>query len=311
MTLPKINAQYNNADANFAIDAPVFEVVDSPEQLVELLQEPHKEHELEVTDQEEPLEIEIIIGRLPGAPDDSPDPQPIIEINEEPISVDEKEESTDANDAAKGKNDKWNWSQRGPTGFVAWIKERIDTVPKHSGADTAGIERATAYMEKLDGEISKAMRMDLDEELDANQIEKVRAQIDDGINRLHDRLDKIRKVKRPGRRKKAEYEVDSDGFIKEAQKITGIQGIVVTVPLLISSLARTMMNGMVSAGHDLESEYTKLVKKWKLSDREQLELRQHLFDMGLPMRIDMGMNPDEDIDVSDSDNFNWAANYTA
>jgi hypothetical protein len=310
MTLPKANAQYT-ADANFTIDAPVFEVIDSPEQLVELLQDPHKEHEreLEITDQEEPLEIEITIGRLPGAPDDSPDPQPMIEINEEPISVDEKEEDT--NDAVKNKNDKWNWSQHGSAGFIAWIKERSDSVPKHSGTDTAGLERAQAYLEKLDGEISKAMRMDLDEELDANQIEKVRAQIDDGINRLHERLDKIRKAKRPGRRKKAEYVEDEGGFIKEAQKITGVQGIVVTVPLFISSLARTLMNGMVSAGHDAEEMYIKLVKKWKLSDREQLELRQCLFDMGLPMRIDMGVNPDEDIDVSDGEGFNWATNYTA
>jgi hypothetical protein len=167
-----------------------------------------------------------------------------------------------------------------------------------------------SYMEKLDSEISKAMRMDLDGELDADQIESVRSKIDDAIARGHDRLDKIKKAKRP-RRKKSEYEYDEDGFIKEAQKITGVQGIFVTVPLMISSLARTIMNGMVSAGHDCEDSYSKLVKKYKLNDREQLELRQCLFDMGMPMRIDMGVQPEEDIEVSDSDNFNWAAQYKA
>jgi hypothetical protein len=303
-------SQLPAADTHFA-DGPSFEVVEAPEIIDLLEQGQHDGLPIEVADQEAPLEVEITIGRLPGAPDDSPEPQPPIEVSEEPIDVEDQEKPEDANDAKKGKNDKWNWSKHGPTGFIAWIKERIDNVPRHSGLDTAGLERAQAYLEKLDSEISKAMRMDLDEELDANQIEKVRAQIDDGIARLNARLEKVKKNKKSVRRKKSEYEYDEDGFVKEAQKITGVQGIFVTVPLMISSLARTCINGMVSAGHDIERMYGDQVQKYKLNDREQLELRQCLWDMGYPMRIDMGVQPEEDLEVSDSDNYNWATNYKA
>jgi hypothetical protein len=66
---------------------------------------------------------------------------------------------------------------------------------------------------------------------------------------------------------------------------------------------------MVSAGHDVEWLYKKMVEKYELSKIDQLSLRQCLFDMGLAMTVDMGHTPDEDIDVSSSDNYNWSANF--
>ena len=266
---------------------------------------PQLDGHMESLEVAEPADIEIVVEELPGAPTGTPDPEPLIEINDEPLRVEE-----DANDAkkGKGKNDKWDWEAHGPHGFVNWIKARLDDVPKHSGYDSAGLERAMSYLDRLDNEISKAMRMDLDGELDADKIEEVRSKLDDGLARLQARLDKVKKNKK-SRKKRSEYVVDEEGFVKEAQKITGVQGVYVMVPLLISSIARTCVNGMVSAGHDVEDMYSRQVEKWKLNDREQLELRQLLFDMGMPMRIDMGYKPDEQLEVSDSDNFNWAANY--
>jgi hypothetical protein len=168
-----------------------------------------------------------------------------------------------------------------------------------------------AYMEKLDNEISKAMRMDLDSELDANQVEKVRAQLDEGLSRLQGRLEKVKDSKKSSRKRKksAEYEIDSEGFVKEAQKITGVQGVFVTVPLLISRIARVCVNGTVSAGHDIEDLYHRQVKRYKLSEREQAEVQQLLYDMGYPLRQDRGFMPDDDLELSDSDNMDFAANY--
>lgn len=251
-------------------------------------------------------EIEIIIGDLPGAPHGTHDPEPL-EVSEHDKKDDDKLEVTDENDAKKSKKpEKWDWESKGPSGFVAWIKSRIDDVPKHSGQDSAGLERAISYMEKLDNEISKAMRLDLDGALDANKIEAVRSQIDEGLSRLHDRLDKV-KVHSKSRRKKKS---DSDySLVKEAQKITGVQGIYVTVPLLISRVARVCINGMVSAGHDIEDIYGKQVKKYKLNEREQAETMQLLADMGYPLRQDRGYLADEDVDFASSDNMDWAANY--
>jgi len=246
-----------------------------------------------------PDDVQIVVEELPGAPAGTHDPEPVLEVHEE-------EDKSDENEAKKSKKpEKWDWASKGSHGFVTWVKERIDDVPKHSGYDTAGLERAVSYLEKLDSEISKAMRMDLDGELDANKIEEVRAQIDSGVSRLHDRLDKIKKSKKP-KKKKSEFSAE---IVKEGQKITGVQGIYVTVPLLISRIARVCINGMVSAGHDIEDLYERQVKKYKLSEREQAETMQLLSDMGYALRQDRGYLPDEDVDETSSDNFDWAANY--
>ena len=250
----------------------------------------------------EPVDVQIVVEELPGAPTGTSDPEPVLEVTE-----DDSKKKDDENDAKKSKKpEKWDWASKGSHGFVTWIKERIDDVPKHSGYDTAGLERAVSYLEKLDSEISKAMRMDLDGELDANKIEEVRAQIDNGISRLHDRLDKVKKSKKTKRKKSGEA---SHELVKEGQKITGVQGIYVTVPLLISRIARVCINGMVSAGHDIEDIYKQQVKKYKLNEREQAEVMQLLSDMGYAIRQDRGYMPDEDIDIASSDNFDWAANY--
>ena len=263
---------------------------------------------------EEPGEVEIVVEELPGAPAGTRDPD--LEVHDEPsLHVEDQEAAKDdKKDGKTGKNEKWDWSKHGPHGFVAWVKSRLDEVPKHSGYDSAGLERAMAYFERLDNEISKAMRMDLDGELDANKIEKVRAELDEGLSRLQSRLDKVKDSKKSSRKRKksnttAEYIVDEDGFVKEAQKITGVQGIFVTVPLLISSIARICVNGTVSAGHDIEDMFKRLATKYKLTEREKMETIQLLEDMGYYVRRDRGYFPDDNVEISSSDNFDWAANY--
>jgi hypothetical protein len=307
----------------------------------------------------EPGEIEIVVEDLPGAPPGTKHPEPEIEVHDETLEV--KDDGEDKKeDPKESKNAKWDWSKHGPHGFVAWVKERLDSVPKHSGYDSAGLERAMSYMEKLDSEISKAMRMDLDSELDANKVEKIRSELDNGLSRLRDRLDKVKDSKKSSKkRKKTAQELqpeinkvlerysDEDlqdwvadttipgeewtaakvivqlanngeepgfegfGLTKHAQKITGVQGVYVTVPLLISRIARVCINGTVSAGHDIEDLYKRQVSKYKLDDREQAEVRQLLWDMGYPMREDRGFFPDDDLEVYDTDNMDWAANYRA
>jgi ElaB/YqjD/DUF883 family membrane-anchored ribosome-binding protein len=262
----------------------------------------HHDGDLEVN---EPGEISIIIDGLAGVPPGTPEQN--LEVVEE-SDEDKDENKIDENDAKKPKkNEKWDWESKGAPGFIAWVKERCDDVPKHSGYDSAGLDRAVAYLERLDNEISKAMRLDLDGELDADQIEKVRATIDNGIERLQDRLDKVKTHKKSKRKKKAD-EV-TEGMVKEAQKITGVKGVFVTVDLLTSRIARVCINGMVSAGHDIEDLYARQVKEYSLNKREQAQVMQLLSDMGYPLRQDRGYMPDEDLDVASSDNFDWAANY--
>jgi len=285
----------------------------------------HEEHEHEhehgsegsdiIVSDSEPQIIDVkidFLSPIPGAPEEAvKEPaEPIIEVHDVSTEEEHSKDADDNNDAkGKGKkNEKWDWASKGPTGFLTWVQERFQAVPKHSGYDSAGLERACAYLERLDSEISKAMRLDVDGELDSNKIEEVRVKIEDGISKLSDRLDKIKENTKKKRKKKADDEDDS-GLIKEAQKITGVKGIYVSVDLLTSRIARLCINGMVSAGHDIEKIYASQVKKYKLNDREQAMVMQLLSDMGYPLRQDRGYLPDEDVNTSSSDGFDWATNY--
>lgn len=278
-------------EGEFSPEGGMFDLVPSGEEIE--VEDPSAEEDLEVVD-----ELEFP-GDLPGA-EDSPEPE------EETIEV--REEESDENDAKKKKDPRWDWESRGPEGFVDWVKERFDTVPRHSGYDSAGLERAISYLDRLDHEISRAMRMDLSGNLDANSVEEIRATIEDGLDRLEERLDKVKsRRKRKGKGKKtAEIEI---GFHKEAQKITGVNGVMATVPLLILRIAKICINGTVSAGHDMADTYDRLVKKFALNEREQAETLELLSNMGYPLRQDRAFLADEEIDPSSSNNFDWAANY--
>jgi ElaB/YqjD/DUF883 family membrane-anchored ribosome-binding protein len=252
----------------------------------------------------EPVDVEIVVEEIPGAPPGTHDPEPIV-VSEEPMHVKEKEDENDAKKSSK--KGKWDWESKGAEGFVVWVKDMLLGVPKHSGQEESGLERAISYLEKLDAEVSKAMRLDLDGELDADKVEEIRSKIDEGLERLHDRLKKVRDTKKPHRKKKSDTEYE---LVKEAQKAAGISGIVVTVPLLISLVARVIINGTVSAGHDSRDLFQRQVKKFKLDVREQAEVMQLLEDMNFPIRGDRGFFPDEDLEVSDSNNMDWAANFS-
>lgn len=265
----------------------------------------HGPEDMEVS---EPGQVEIVIedlGAIPGLMGDlDPAKEQLLEVVEEPEKDTKK---MDANDAkAKAPKDQWDWEAKGHEGFLEWVKDRFSSVPKHSGYDSSGLERAISYLEKLDNEISKAMRLDLDGKLDADKIEDTRSKIEDGIDRLYERLDKIKKKTK---KKKAEFVVD-ETLVKEAQKAAGVRGIYVMAPLFISCIARTLINGHISAGHDMEDMFKKLATKYKLNDREKMETIQLLSDMGFPVRLDRGLMGD-DIDTTSSDNFDWAANYKA
>ena len=176
-----------------------------------VLEEPEEEHEhgheLEVQDSETPMEVVIkfdgVDGDLPGAPE-SPfviEEEKPLEVSEEDVKDNDKADA-DENDAKKKKNDKWDWKSRGSEGFIEWIRDRFNDVPKHSGYDISGVQRACSYLEFLDSEVSKAMRLDINGELEANKIEEVRSKIENGIDRLNDRIEQIKKSKKNKKKKK-------------------------------------------------------------------------------------------------------------
>ena len=228
---------------------------------------------------------------VPGGEDQSP-------LSVEPeIKVEEPEE-----DQVEMPRGPWEWTV---SSFMNWLHDRMTGIPRHSGKDTSGIERAISYLKRLDGEISRAVRGDLDDELDISKIEKIRDEILKGIERLEERLDTLRSSKY-SKKKTKKSEEERSAIIKEASKSARF---LVIVPLFMSGLGRLCINSMVSGGKDIEDTFDYVSKKFKLSRREEFELMQLLSDMGYAMRRDRGLFRDEPFDATSEDNPELAANY--
>ena len=246
--------------------------------------------EIQVGEEEPELqEFNFSMPMIPGAEDQSP-----LELEPE-LKVEEEEDEVEM---PKGP---WDWKI--PT-FMTWLQGRMVGVPRHSGKEISGIERAISYLKRLEKEIGAAVRSDIDDALDVAQVEKIRDEIFDGIERLEDRQEQLHSSKRSKKSKKSSEEFNA--IVKEASKSAAF---VVTVPLFISSLARTCLNAMVSNGKDIEQTFDYLAKKFDLTKREEAELMQLLSDMGYAMRRDRGLFRDEEFDVTSTDNPELAANY--
>lgn len=278
-------------DQNFADDIVFIDdsADDDKETVVLEVQEPGEDKE----------ELIFSLPLVPGAEDDSE-----IVINDD-IDVDEENDKVEVSE-----KDPWDWASRGLSNFLGWLHEMMLNVPRHSGRDTTGLEKAIAHFEALDKEITKAMRQDYRDEIDSAKAEQARAQIEDGLERLVERLEKVKTTKYKRHRKKKKKAEQEALLVKQAQKATHIHGMVITVPLFISHLARICINGSVSGGHDIEDMYYKLAKRYDLTDREKAELVQVLMDMNYPIRLDRGYIGDEgNYDSKRSDNFDHAANF--
>lgn len=246
-----------------------------------------------VEEGDEPQIFKFDLPVLPGS-----------EISEFDLEVEEPEDE----EVVVEEKDMWDWKSRGLSNFLVWLSDMFKNIPKHSGHDTSGLERVIAYLSNLDKEISKAVRSDIRGQIDVNKVEEARSSIKDGIERCNNRLDRLTGKGKKKTKKKADFE---SGIVKEAQKAPYVGGMVVTVPLFISRLARICINGSISAGHDIEDMFKKLVKKYDLDKREQAELLQLLEDMNYPVLRDRGFDTDETFDRTSEDGFDWSAQYYA
>lgn len=278
---------------------------------------PHHLEDLTVGDDEpedasievgsEPIEFILTLDKIPGGLNQE-------DIEEKPDLEVEEPEEVIVND------DPWDWGES--DNFMSWLSKMMQPkgtsshhgIPIHTGRDSAGLERAIAHFEFLDKCISRGVRSDLRGVIPIDLVEKARDEVRRGIERLEERLEQVESFKYPKKKKKEKKkkaEEEQVGLVKEAQKATHVGGIMITVPLFTSYLARVCINGMISAGHDIEDMFTKLAQRYKLTDRERAELVQLLSDMNYPMRRDRGIPLDEETDTSSSNNYDWAANFHA
>lgn len=248
---------------------------------------------LEIEPQEDHSEFEF--HGLPGVEDDQ-----FIEVKEEVLEVDDKPK-----EEKKVPKGPFDWRAWGLEKFYEFLKEKFSNVPKHNGKSIVGAERALNYLEELLKCISEAVRSDITGILEIEKIESIRGEIEDGIDLLINRIEKLEGSSKP--RKK------SASFTKEANT-PHMNGLVISVPILISSVARACINGFVSAGKDIEDLFWRQVDEFDLTKREQAEVIQLLADFGYPLQPHDRLHPvdsKEPIDFKSSDNGDLAANYPA
>lgn len=189
--------------------------------------------------------------------------------------------------------------------FLQQEMSRIKS-PMAARSSLSEMERAYSQWKGLDGHISKALRDDYSNTLDVPAIDKQRSLVQHNIDQLESLLNSVKNVrKNKGRR----AEVEQDGIVKEAGTPMYL-GIQTNMTLFETAIVRTLINGVVSGGANMEELYEILKEKYDFSEREELALFQALSDMGYPTFKDRAKIGDKDQDVSDSKNIGeWQRQY--
>lgn len=166
-----------------------------------------------------------------------------------------------------------------PRDFTNYLADKLNKIPSHSGNSTVGCERAINYLSLLNREISQAIRKDPDGVIPLDFLEQARDYIENGIGNLKER---IRQLNKSGLSKAAQ-EANAN-FTKEAH-IPRIDYVMTPFERAVSGI---IINAVVSGGKPFDDVYAALKKKYDLSGREELAVKQLVMDMGYPIYKDRG-----------------------
>jgi len=216
---------------------------------------------------------------LPGADDYQPDEEP--------------EPETDyANDKDLSK-------------FMAHVEELYPAqIPKHDGKSTVGCERAISFLDRMNGDISRAIREDHDSILDIAKLEDIRVNIMRDVLVLKDHLGKLKRQIKDNHAQKDSTASSIPNWkspsgrnlsyddLKDAEelekKASTPNNLVIAVSPFERAISGMMINAHVSAGHPMEDVYASLKKKYSLTDREELSIMQLCMDSGFHIFKDRG-----------------------
>jgi len=229
-------------------------------------------------------------------------------------------------------------NDKDPSKFITYLRDKLSSVPKHSGNTVPGCERAVAFMKGLGGEISQAMRSDYEGKIDESEIDSYRKQIEEGIDRLEGQIKKLRgkrasdtniRLVSNGDCNKCEATTpmwhniaedkmvclscegeeaaaNSDAITKEA----GLPVINVFITPFERAIVGTIINSKVSAGKNIEETYMHMKNKYNFTPREELGIQQLIMDYGYPFNKDRG-RLNEKSDPAANDGIEWPAQYHA
>ncbi len=229
-----------------------------------------------------------------------------------------------------------DWASDGDhSQFVQYVMDKKNNIPRHSGETLPGCERAKAYLKSLDSEISKAMRTDLKGIIDEQQIDAIRKEVEDMVDRLDKQIKKLKGDKKAslavrlvseGHCDKCEskapmwQDTANDRAVcmhceaevirsqDELEKKAGTPALNVYVSAFERAIVGTMINSTVSAGRNIEETYGKLKDKYNFTPREELAIQQLVADYGYPVYKDRGLI-DEAPDPVTGNGVDWQTNY--
>jgi len=216
--------------------------------------------------------------------------------------------------------------------FIAYITQKIKNPPRHSGETIDGCERCKNHYKACGNEMTSAMRSDLKAQIDEQQIDSLRKEIDKNIASLDKQINKLKKKQRKadlevrlvseGQCEKCESSVpmwhdiknnkmicmhceaeeevgceDCDGLEKKAN--TPILNVYITA--FERAISGILVNAVVSGGKNIDEVYQKLKKKYNFTPQQELSVCQIVSDMGYPVYLDRGRFGEDNQDPSDPD----------
>jgi regulator of replication initiation timing len=190
------------------------------------------------------------------------------------------------------------------TKFMDYItSEYPKNIPSHDGRSTTGCEKAIVFLDKLNSQISRAIKDDVDSVLDLEKLEEIRGSIMRDVITLKDHLNNLkRKIKEQHSKKASDAPPawknsagESVDIVKEATTPHN-RGIVITITPFQRAITGMMINAHVSAGKPMAETFEALKKKYDITDREELEIIQICMDSGFPFFKDRGTVGDKDED---------------
>ncbi len=197
--------------------------------------------------------------------------------------------------------------------FVEYVGGQYPAnIPQHDGRSMLGCEKAITFLDKLNTQISGAIREDSDNLLDIQALEDVRVNIMKDILVLKDHLGKLKKKFKEEHSKEASLdslgipkwtstagrEVDYDELTKEASTPNNI---VIAVSPFERAISGIMINAHISGGHSIEDVYDFLSNKYSIDDREELAIMQLCMDSGFHIFKDRGTYSPNNADSEKSD----------
>lgn len=200
------------------------------------------------------------------------------------------------------------------TKFMDYISgEYPAKIPMHDGRTTTGCEKAIVFLDRLNSQISRAIKDDVESVLDLEKLEEIRGHIMRDVITLKDHLNNLKRKIKEEHSKKASTDapmwINSEGksvdIVKEATTPHS-RGMVITITPFQRAITGMMINAHVSAGKPMDEVYQALKEKYDITDREELEIIQICMDSGFPFFKDrgtIGEDKDEKISVDFMKNY--------